>query len=182
MGKKLNRLLIISTTLLSMGCTIDYNEDLESTIKSESIPDSIMRNFKLVKIKNNSPYTEVESSLTEIYNNQNKTVLHNVIFTEYDTNSKSITTTGKADNIEYYHDTEDAKLKGNLKFVSKKEEVEMTGEDLYWNKNDKKISSSTETSIEVIKEDGSRMKGYGFSANLERSTFSFEKGITGRTE
>ena len=182
MGKKLSSLILISTTLLFWSCTINYNDQDSNITKSEAIPDSAMINFKLIKIKNNTPNTEVFSSSAEVFNSQNKTVLKNVVFTEYDTVSKEINTQGKADTVEYFNDTEEAKLNGNLNFVSKKDEIEMTGEYLHWQKKDRRILSSPETFIEVVKEDGSSIKGFGFSANLRDSTFKFQKNITGQTK
>lgn len=182
MGKKLNKIILLVTTLFLLGCTIDYNEESEDIKKSDTIPDSVMRNFKLIQIKNNSPHTEVISSLTEIYDSQNRTVLHDVIFTEYNTTTNKLTTHGKADTIEYFNDTEDAKLSGDLNFISKKDDIEMTGEYLYWDKEEKSILSSSDSLIKVVKDDGSEIQGFGFSANLKYSTFSFEKDITGITK
>lgn len=182
MAKKLNKLLLLVTALFIMGCTINYNDQSEVIEKSDSIPDSVMKNFNLIQMKNNKPYTQVTSSLTEIYESQNKTVLFDVVFTEYNTISHELSTYGKADMIEYFNDTEDAKLNGNLNFISKKDEIELTGDSLYWNSKEKKIESDINSSILVVKEDGSTIEGYGFSANLRYSTFSFDKNITGVTK
>lgn len=181
MVRKINKTLIVAACLFLAGCTVDYNNPSEVIEKSESIPDSIMRNFQLVQMKNNKPYTEITSTLTEIYDRQNKTVLHNVKFTEYSSTSKDVITSGKADTVEYFNDSEDAKLTGNLNFYSKKDEIEMFGDSLYWNDDKKNISSDIESSIRVVKDDGSKIEGYGFSANLKNSTFSFEKSVTGVT-
>lgn len=182
MGKKLNKLLLMVAPLLFWGCTIDYNEQSDDVKKSDAIPDSVMRNFKLIQIKDNSPHTKVISSLTEIYNSQNRTVLHDVVFTEYNKSSSELATYGKADTIEYFNDTEDAKLSGNLNFISKKDEIEMTGEYLYWNKEEKRILSNSDSLIKIVNDDGSKIEGLGFSANLRNSTFAFEKDITGITK
>lgn len=181
MAKKLNKLVLLVTVSLFWGCTINYNDQSEEIEKSDSIPDSVMKNFNLIQIKNNKPHNEINSSLAEIYNTQDRTVLHNVTFTEYSTTTYKATTQGQADKIEYFNDTEDAQLTGNLEFISTKDELKMTGEYLLWNKEEKSIVSSSDSAIRVVKEDGSKIEGYGFSANLRNSTFSFEKDITGVT-
>lgn len=181
MVKKLNKLLIVVTCMFIAGCSIDYSDPSEEVEKSETIPDSVMKNFMLIQIRNNDPYTQITSSLTEIYNKQNRTVLYDVEFTEYNLTTNDITTTGKVDIVEYFNDSEDAKLTGNIIFYSKKDEIEIFGDDLYWNDDDKSMSSDVNSSILVIKEDGSRIEGFGFSANLKNSTFSFEKNVTGIT-
>ncbi len=181
MEKKLNKLLLVAACILIAGCSIDYSDPSKEVEKSEAIPDSIMTNFKLIKIKDNDPYTQTSSSLTEIYNKQNRTVLHDVEFTEYNLTTKEVATTGKADKVEFFNDSEDAKLTGNINFYSKKDEIEMFGDDLYWSDDNKSMNSDVNSSILVIKEDGSRIEGFGFSANLKNSTFSFEKNVTGIT-
>ena len=154
MAKKLNN-FIICTTLIFMGCTINYNENEADIIKEKNIPDSTMSNFKLIKIKNNNPNVEIESSLAEFFNDTNKSVLQNVNFKEFDAKTKMISTEGTAEIVEYFNDTEEAKLRGNLKLTSSKEDIEMSGEYLYWKKRDRKILSSIDSYIKVIKGDKS---------------------------
>jgi len=181
MERKLSKLLVYTITwFILSGCSIEYINENNNTTKSESIPDSVMKNFKYIKIKNNKPYVELNSSLAEIYNDQNKTVLYDVSFTEYE-NSK-VSTTGKANNIEYNNDTENAKLSGDLAFYSLKDEMKMYGDILYWNKEERTINSELNKSIKVIKDDGSSIEGYGFSANLKNSTFKFANKVTGVTK
>lgn len=182
MVKKLNRLLICGISLFLWGCTIDYDTDSDPTTKSELIPDSEMENFTLIQIKNNTPYTEISSSRAAIYDSQNKTVLENVEFFEFDKNDGSIITSGTANSIEFYNDTESAELKGNINFTSKTEDIEMTGEYLFWNKEEKTISSNRDDFITVIKGDGSLIEGAGFNADLKHSEFSFSNGVSGITE
>ncbi|QEN04818.1 LPS export ABC transporter periplasmic protein LptC [Thiospirochaeta perfilievii] len=173
--------LIFTTCMLLAGCTIDYNDQNSNIEKSTAIPDSQMRNFNLVQIKNNKPYTQVTSSLAEIYNRENKTVMFDVKFTEFNSTKNSISTKGSADKVEYYNDSEDAVLKGNLKFYSQKDEIEITGESLFWNSESKIISSDIDSKIYINKDDGSKIEGEGFTANLKNSTFSFKKSVRGVT-
>lgn len=180
MVKRLSNILL-AVCIIFAGCTIDYDDPSKEVAKSDTIPDSVMRNFKLIKIKDNKPYTEVSSSQAEIFNKKNTTVLQNVIFKEYSTTSGKIVTKGNADIVEYYNDSKNASLSGNLKFYSEKDKIEMFGEYLSWNDSDRILSSKSGSSIEVIKEDGSKIKGFGFYANLKNSTFSFEKNVTGIT-
>lgn len=180
MEKKLNNLLLISIVCLLAGCTINYNEQGQVK-KSEEIPDSVMENFNLVQMKNNSPFTVVKADRTEIYNSKNKTLLYNIEFTEYDSEDQRVITKGNAGLVEYDNETENAQLTKGLNFYSESEEIDITGEEIYWTKETKTIESNMEDSIKVVKEDGSVIEGYGFKADLKNSTFSFKKGVTGKT-
>ncbi|MBN2619293.1 MAG: LPS export ABC transporter periplasmic protein LptC [Spirochaetales bacterium] len=181
MVKKPSKMIILLACFLT-SCSINYNESEDGSVKSEEIPDSIMENFKLVQIKDNKIHTEITSSLAEIYESQNKTLLFNVNFKEYSSSGDTINTAGNVDEIVYFNDNENANLKGNLKFESKKENIKITGNSLYWNKDDKIISSDINDSIKIIKDDGSKIEGYGFTANLKYSTFSFKKDVKGESK
>lgn len=176
MAKKLSSLIFV-VCILFTGCTIDYDEESGEIVKSEEIPDSILQNFELIKIKKNSVSSKVTSSKTEIYNSKDKTVMYDVKFLEYDTHDGSVTTKGDVKKVEYFNDTEDAQLSGEIIFYSEKEGMELTGETLFWNSELKTIES--EDNIKVIKEDGSEIEGDGFSANIKNSTFSFSSNIKG---
>ena len=180
MAKRLsNRFFVmVYIAIFFVGCTINYNEGSDIAEKSTDIPDSVMENFSMTQIKQNEPYTEIYASKTEIYDDQNKILLYNVSFKKYN-NYKEVETQGSADYVEYFNNTEDAKLTGNLKFVSKKDELEMSGEYLYWKEETKTISSKKDTPIIVIMDDGSRIEGYGFSADIKNSTFSFQDKVSG---
>lgn len=175
MGKKLNK-VIVAVCILIAGCSIDYNEKSGEVKKSDEIPDSILVDFNIIKIKDNTPHTEVKSTKAEIYNNKNRTIMHNIEFLEFD-KDKSVITKGTAKRIEYFNDTENASLSGDISFYSEKEGIKLTGETLNWNNEEKEISS--DGIIKVIEDDGSQIEGKGFRANIKKSTFSFKKDIKG---
>lgn len=177
MVKKLNKYLLVITCILYAGCAIDYDDKSEEIQKSDEIPDSILVDFKLVKMKNNRPSSEVTSSKTEIYNDKNRTIMYDIKFLEYDKINGSVITTGSVDKVEYYNETEDAQLDGNLSFFSEKEGMELTGETLFWNSEQKTITS--DDNIKIVKDDGSSIEGNNFHANLKNSTFSFKSSVKG---
>lgn len=162
-----------------VGCTIKY-ENEENIKKSDQIPDSKMSNFHLTKVKNNIIQSEVFAAKAEIFDNQDKTILYNIEFKEFDKNGEEITV-GNIGRVEYKNDSKDATLTGGIKFFSQKEDMEITGESLYWVDESKELESSIDSLIKVNKGDGSIIEGYGFTASIIDSTFSFEKGISGYT-
>lgn len=180
MEKKLNKIILICTAFLLVGCTINYNDQAQIK-KSEEIPDSIMEDFNLIKMKNNAPFTEVKAERTEIFNSKNKTLLYNIEFIEYDSKDQRIITKGEAGLVEYDNETENAQLTNGLNFYSESEEIDITGKEIYWTKDTKTIESNLKDPIKVVKEDGSVIEGFGFKADLKNSTFSFEKGVSGKT-
>lgn len=181
MVRKLSKIIILfCTALFFWGCTIDYDEE-EDVKKSDKIPDSEMDNFHLVKMKNNKPNTEVFATKAEIYNNQDKTILHSIEFNEYDSNGKKIVTKGKVKKVEYFNDSKNASLTGGIKFYSEEDDIEIIGDNLTWNDENKEIESSIDSVINIKKGDGTKVDGYGFKANIKESTFSFQKGISGYT-
>lgn len=180
MEKKLNKIFLFVTACFLAGCTINYDDQAQIK-KSEEIPDSVMEDFNLVKMKDNKPFSEVKAEKTEIYNSRNITLLYNIEFIEYDSEDKRVITKGNAGLVEYDNETENAQLTGGLNFYSEREEIDITGEELFWTNETKTIESNLKDPIKVVKEDGSVIEGLGFKADLKNSTFSFKKGVTGKT-
>lgn len=180
MVKKLNKIFILCTALVFLGCTIDYDEE-EDVKKSDKIPDSVMVNFHLVKMKDNRPNTEVFATKAEIFNNQDLTILHSIEFNEYNSSGTEVITKGEVKKVEYFNDSKNASLTGGIKFFSEEDDLEIIGDNLTWNDEEKEIESSLDSLIKITKGDGSKIDGYGFKANIKDSTFSFQKGISGYT-
>lgn len=172
--------MLLIAALLMVGCTIDYDDE-KDVKKSDKIPDSVMVNFHLVKMKNNKPSTEVYATKAEIYNNQDLTVLHSIEFNEYNQKGTKVITKGEVKKVEYYNDSKNALLSGGIKFYSEEDDIEIIGDNLSWNDENKEIESKIDSLIQVKKGDGSKVDGYGFKANIKDSTFSFQEGITGYT-
>lgn len=179
MVKKLSSLIIL-TALLLVGCTIKYEDD-ENIKKSDQIPDSKMTNFHLVKVKDNKIQNEVFAEKAEIFENQDLTVLYNIEFREYNKDGTELVTQGNIGRVEYKNDSKDANLTEGITFYSQKEDMEITGENLYWKDQTKELESDIDSLIKVNKGDGSLIEGYGFTASIIDSTFSFKRGITGYT-
>ena len=169
----------MGAVVFMFSCSVKYEDQNKEVVKSQDVPDTMMENFKIIKMKKNVPYVEVSAARAEIYDSQNRTILFDTQFLEYDPNNQDIITKGKADKVEYFNDTENADLSGNLNFYSKKEEIEISGESILWNSELKSIESRDKDLMFLKKDDGSILEGYGFKADLKRSVFSFSGNVKG---
>jgi len=169
----------MGAVVFMFSCSVKYEDQNKEVVKSQEVPDTMMENFKLIKMKKNVPYVEVLAKKAEIFDSQNRTLLYNTEFIEYDGHKQNVVTRGKADIVEYFNDTENATLTGNLNFYSKKEEIEISGESILWNSDLKSIGSGENDLMFLKKDDGSILEGYGFNADLKHSTFFFSGSVNG---
>jgi LPS export ABC transporter protein LptC len=145
---------------------------------SEEIPESILRNFSQIMVKDSSPvfYIEAEESLT--YGKRKETIFRQVHFQEYDKDGL-IVTEGTADNAKMFNETESVELWGNLLFYSKREEASLEGGYLFWNNEDSTLSGKTDDRISIAEDDGSQIAGKGFFADSKTRSIRFESQVSG---
>lgn len=176
MGKKLNILLLMG--LLLHGCSMKYDNTVADASISQEIPDSTLKGFEQVKVKNALPEYKITAERAEIYQKKEETYLINVNFTEYDKN-KNIITTGTAKKVLYYTKDENAVLEGELDFYSRENKVRIEGEELTWDSGERTLTGTDEHTVTITEDSGSVMEGAGFSIDFKTSIIKFTKPVEG---
>jgi len=82
-----------------------------------------------------------------------KTILTDVVFSEYDPDTGELVSQGRADQAIYYGDTKDKRLEGRL-----------------------------DRTVTISRSDGSSVSGAGFEASSRDRSFSFRGSVEGRIE
>ena len=169
--------LIIVLTILS-GCRFDYEESMIAEDLSEEVPDTILRNFSQVMVKDSTPTFYIEAGESMSFGKRKETLFTDVHFQEYDKDG-SVITDGHADNAKMFNETESVELWGSLYFYSDREEASLEGEYLFWDNEKSTLSGKPADRISIIENSGSEIAGQGFFADSRTKSIRFDGQVSG---
>jgi LPS export ABC transporter protein LptC len=170
---------VIAFVLAVCACSFDYGDvKLEDNL-SEETPNSILLNFQHTVVENGKILFRLNALKASIYDTLKETRLTNVSFAEYDPETGAAVTSGRATSAIFFSESENAELSGDISFYSKRNEAGLEGGYLYWDNSKKTLEGRRDRLISILKDDGSIVKGEGFSANAKKRTFSFSGRTSG---
>ena len=164
---------------LVFSCSLDYRSAIIAEELLEKIPDTILINFVHTYVKENRMEFRLVAQRAEMFGRKKITILRNVKFEEYN-KAGEVVTSGQADYAVFHTDTENAELKGNIKFYSSEEEAFIYAESLTWEKENKILLADPEDEIIIQKDDGSYIYGRGFRADFKSKSLLFSDNVSGR--
>ena len=167
--------LILILILLLSSCSFNYEEgDIADTLDN-SQPDIVLENARLVFVRGTKII--INADKIEIFSKQQQQNMFNVKFTEED-RKKNIRMEGRADQIVIETDNNNVTMTGNIRTRSSNDEAEIYTEYLYWDDKEKIINGSNIFPVEIKKDIGSSIKGYGFHGDAEKRTLT----LRGKTD
>lgn len=175
---KHTHLLLIATVAVLASCSLDYEQSRLSSEISEEIPDTVLTGVAHTVVRDNTVRFRITAARVEAFSDENRQYLYEVGFTEYDADG-SVRTDGTADFADFQTDTEDVELTGSLKFFSVPDEAWLQADYLYWNSEERKLTSHPEERVVLEKSDGTYIVGRGFTAEMSESLIIFSGGVNG---
>lgn len=169
---------VLILLLLFPSCTFDYRSAMVEENLSEEIPTSVLLNFNQTIVKNGRIILEAEAERAEIYDALDKTVIQGLFFAEYGREGEKLTE-GRAENGVYYNDSENAEFSGNVYLYSITEETGIRTENLTWDNEKRLLTTPTETTVTIERDDGSRLEGQGLEADLRLRKIVLNRGVSG---
>jgi LPS export ABC transporter protein LptC len=163
---------------LSAGCSFDYGQASIKEKISEEIPNSILFNFEHTVVENGKPAFRLNAERAEFFDGRKETRLANVSFVEYDSRTGEAISAGRSAQAVFYAETEDAELSGDISVYSKRSEAGLSGGYLYWDNAKKTLEGRRDRLITITRDDGTEIRGEGFTADARRRSMSF----SGRAE
>ncbi|MBI9107093.1 MAG: LPS export ABC transporter periplasmic protein LptC [Spirochaetales bacterium] len=164
--------------LFLTSCRFDYDESIIAEDLSEEIPDTILKNFAQVMVKDSLPAFYIEAAQSLTFGKRKETLFKGVHFQEYDKKG-TVITDGQADNAKMFNDTESVELWGNLFFYSKREEASLEGEYLFWDNEASTLAGKSDDRIQIIEDKGSIISGKGFFADSRTKSIRFDNQVSG---
>jgi LPS export ABC transporter protein LptC len=180
MDKKTVILTIVVTLLLFVfaGCSLNYGDTTMADDISEQIPETILYDFTHTIVKDSKPLFRIQAKKAETYTKRKETILYNIRFVEYAENG-DIITEGTADKATFYNDSENAELVGDIDFYSSTEDGGLSGDYLYWDKQSRSLTGTSEKQIRIYRDSGSQVTGDDFDVDFKHRTITYRQAVKG---
>jgi LPS export ABC transporter protein LptC len=173
--------LALASTLALGSCSLAGYGSSEDQ-GDEELPTAVFSGYAHTVVVRGKRNLELKAARAELYETSKRTVLSDVVFSEYDPDTGELLSSGKADRAVYHNDTKDAEFSGSVRLESKKQDAILQGEYLLWSDKDKKLEGRLDRTVTISRGDGSRVSGAGFSAYARDRSFSFRESVEGRLE
>jgi hypothetical protein len=160
-------------------CSFDYGAASLGDGMSDQTPNAELRDFEHCVVENGSVIFRLNAKQASTYETLKETRLTDVSFAEFDPQTGEALTSGKATDAKFFTATEDAEFSGDIEVYSKRNEVGLSGGYLYWNSKKKTLEGRRDRLISISKDDGSVIKGEGFSADAVKKSFAFSGHTSG---
>ncbi|MEX2444640.1 MAG: LPS export ABC transporter periplasmic protein LptC [Alkalispirochaeta sp.] len=162
------------------GCTFDYSGAGVERESEERIPQVELVDVEMVIKRSNRLH--LSASRIASYPDEGYQDLKDLRFSEFGPNGE-LRLEGRADEGRLDLNTEDVELRGNVSFYSTVEEATITSSFLYWNAEERVLSSAGDSShdaqVVLERQDGSRVEGRGMEVDGRRNSVSFSGGVQG---
>jgi LPS export ABC transporter protein LptC len=129
-------------------------------------------------VRDNVVRFRITADRVEAFTERKRQLLTGVGFTEFGPDG-TIRTEGTSRTADFQTDTEDVELTGDLRFYSHTDEAWLEADFLYWNSEERQLTSRAEDPVALEKTDGTSVVGRGFSAEMDESLIIFSGGVNG---
>ncbi len=167
----------LAAAALLCACSFDYGS--ASGAEGPEEPSFVFRDFSHSVVIEGRLAFELRAKLAEGYAESKRTVLTEVSFTEYERGTGEVANEGRADGAVLYDETEDAEFSGSIRIDSRREGAVVEAEYLAWDSSERRLESRLDRNVSVSRDDGSWMRGAGFSADARRRSFAFRDSVEG---
>jgi hypothetical protein len=174
-------LLLISLVLcwISLfGCSFNYDESMVADEISREVPDLVLYGLAQTRVEYGKPRYTVFAEKASSYGEKKELVLEDILFREYNEEGEVITE-GEAEELTFFTESEDAELAGSVDFYSSREEAALRGDRFYWNDEARTLRGGDETEVELLREDGSSVRGRGFMVDFSNLSLKFSQYVSG---
>jgi LPS export ABC transporter protein LptC len=172
-GAAILRVIILTAPMCLFACRFNYGELNVSDALAKSIPDIVLENYESTSVDNGKVIFRIAAKRAELFEAMKETHLSDVSFAEYDSSDGAVITSGRAATAVYFTDTENAEISGDLYVYSRKNGASLEGAYLYWDKAKKTLVGRRDRLITIKKDDGSLLKGEGFSADAKTRSIEY---------
>ena len=161
------------------GCTFDYGDGAGPEQLADEIPETILTAVTHTVVRDGRVVAEIRAQRVENFPATGRAVLSDVRYAEFDGDG-AVAASGKADRAVYYMESENAEVAGAVELRSVAQKASLTAEELHWDRAGRLLSTGPEQIVAIIRDDGSRVRGAGFEAELRRKTIHFSGPVNGR--
>src|SRR6056297_2012760 len=172
------QLIGLLTAVLLSGCSLNYSESEMAESLSEELPNSIIRSYRFVDIRSGRSSFRIYAAEARMYHKAHKTQLKDLFFQEINPEGE-IVTEGEAARATIFTQTDDVEMHGQISFSGAPQEATIISDYLFWNNEERRLEGNPEQTVTIIKADGTRIRGKGFSADAAGQRVEFSEAVEG---
>ena len=165
-------LAALAGAALAASCSFDYGEG-GAAGGAATLPTAVFEGYSHTVVLRGKPYLELRAARAETWDEEKKTVLSDVEFTEFDADSGERVALGRAESAVFWTQTEDAEFSGSVRLQSLRDDALLEGEYLRWDGKSKRMEGRLDRTVTISRKDGSRASGAGFQADARKRSFGF---------
>jgi len=169
---------LLAALLLGGGCSLNYSESEMAESLSEELPNSIIRNYRFVDIRSGRSSFRIYAAEARMYHKAHKTELKDLFFQEINAEGE-VVTEGEAARATIFTQTDDVEMHGDISFSGAAQEATIISNYLFWNNEERRLEGNPDQTVTIIKADGSRIRGKGFSADAAGQRVEFSEAVEG---
>ena len=169
---------LITAVLLGGGCSLNYSEAEMAESLSEELPNSIIRSYRFVDIRSGRSSFRIYAAEARMYHKAHETQLKDIFFQEINPDGE-VVTEGEASRATIFTQTDNVEMHGDISFSGSTQEATIISDYLFWNNEERRLEGNPEHTVTIIKADGSRIHGKGFSADAAGQRVEFSEAVEG---
>jgi len=161
------------------GCRLDYESARVAEEIPEDVPETEILRFEYQVVRRGRKLFTIHADRAVTYQGRDEKELENVSFQEW-TADGAVAAEGHAEYALFDTDTEDVVLEGSIYFYSHDAAATIRAEYLYWDRGERTLHGRDDEIVEVKEDDGSSLRGRGFTADMTTRELSFAEEVSGR--
>ena len=170
--------LLAAVSVALAGCSMDYRATELAEKAGEGVPDTVAVGIVHKIFKNGHLSMVLSASRAETFNTQKKTIISDARFEELDNKGKNVTE-GRADQIVFHSDTENAEISGAVSVHSASDKATVQADSLSWENKGKRLTAAPGETVMIKKDNGSFLRGTGFVGDFRTREVTFSGPIEG---
>ena len=160
-------------------CSFDYSDaGVSAEQLRDNVPETDLTDVTHIIVRDGRVVAEVTATRVQNYRNRGLTIFDNVRYTEYDRTGTPVTT-GSAKRAVYFPKSRDAEVAGAVQLRSESQEVWVHADLLYWQDEQGRLSAPPEHLVEILRDDGSEVRGGGLDVDTRRKIIRFTAPVSG---
>ncbi|MDR3131371.1 MAG: LPS export ABC transporter periplasmic protein LptC [Treponema sp.] len=157
-------------------CSFDYGQDSKD---GGEFPDVVMENVEYVRVRDGNPVVRFAAEEAERYEDRHIMELKYFSFQQFNTASDEVNATGSAGSASVELESGNIELKNGVRIEVDSEDIVIETAMLNWKDKERRLDTGEWEPVEILRNDGTKFTGWGFSADARRRTWAFAGGVQG---
>jgi LPS export ABC transporter protein LptC len=138
-----------------------------------------MDNVEYVRMRNADPVTRFQAERAERYEERRIMELRNFSFEQFGNHGADVNASGRAGSASVELESGDIRLDGGVRIEVESEDFTIETRQLEWKDKARTLNGGQAEEVNILRANGTKFTGTGFSADARRRTWEFTEGVGG---